>query len=83
MSSIKKDVKKKVLPRPERDFFLEIQPTLFRYSEEVWLVVHSRKRSLLLVAKFEFARRGKQDDDNHGSIRGSWPYRYFWLSEGA
>ena len=30
--------------------FLEIQPTLFRYPEEVRLVVHSRKVSLLLVA---------------------------------
>jgi hypothetical protein len=27
MSSIKRDVKKKVLPRPEARFFLEIQPT--------------------------------------------------------
>jgi hypothetical protein len=26
-----------------------------------------------MVAKFECARRGKQDDVNHGSIRGSWP----------
>ena len=28
MSSIKRDVKKKLPPRPERDCFLEIQPTL-------------------------------------------------------
>ena len=44
MSSIKRNVKKKSsasagAPR----FFLEIQPTLFRFSEEVWLVVHSLK----------------------------------------
>ena len=29
--------------------------------------------SLLRVAKFECKRRGKQDEVNHGSIRGSWP----------
>jgi len=52
---------------------LEIQPTVLRYPEDVRLVVHSRKLSLLLVAKFEWERRGKQDDVNHGCIRGSWP----------
>ena len=30
MSSIKRDVKKKVLPRPESRGFLEIQPTIIR-----------------------------------------------------
>jgi hypothetical protein len=30
MSSIKRDVKKKVLPRPEARDFLEIQPTVVR-----------------------------------------------------
>ncbi len=29
--------------------------------------------SRVLAAKLECARRGKQDDVNHGSIRGSWP----------
>jgi hypothetical protein len=30
MSSIKRDVKKKLLPRPEERGFLEIQPTVIR-----------------------------------------------------
>src|ERR1700730_2740896 len=74
MSSIKRDVKKKssALTGGSR-LFLEIQPTCFVTPEEVWPVIHSRKVSLLLVVKFESARCGKQDDVNHGSIRGSWP----------
>ena len=84
MSSIKRDVKKKAPPRPEdREFVLEIQPTLFRFSEEVWLVVHSRKLSLRLVAKLECARRGKQDECQPWFYPRLVAYRYFWLSEGA
>jgi len=37
------------------------------------MLSHSHEVSLLLVAKLECARRGKQDDVNHGSIGGSWP----------
>ena len=54
--------------------FLEIQPTLFRTLKMFGLLSHPRKFSLCaMVAKFEYERRGKQDDVNHGSIRGSWP----------
>jgi hypothetical protein len=66
--------RKKVRLDRRTRFFLEIQPTLCRSPEEVWLVVRSRKRfSAAVVAKFECKRRGKQDEVNHGSIRGSWP----------
>jgi len=42
MSSIKRDVKKK--PRLDGvEILLDIQPTLFCFSEDVWLVVHPRK----------------------------------------
>src|SRR5579859_2803628 len=74
VSSIKRDVKKKAPPRPEdRRCFSRSSPLCFVTSEDARLVVHSRKLSLLLVAKLGCARRGKQDDVNHGSIRGSWP----------
>jgi len=74
MSSIKRDVKKKAPPRPEdRGSFSRSSPLCFVTSEEVRLVVHSRKLSRLRVAMVECERRGKQDDVNHGSIRGSWP----------
>jgi len=74
MSSIKRDVKKKAPPRPEDgDSFSRSSPLCFVYPEEVWLGVHSRKVSLLMVANPECERRGKQDYVNHGSIRGSWP----------
>jgi hypothetical protein len=35
MSSIKRDVKKKVLPRPEARCFLEIQPTVSSIKRDV------------------------------------------------
>jgi hypothetical protein len=74
MSSIKRDVKKKVPPRPEdRDSFSRSSPFGFVTLKMFALWSHSCKLSLRMVAKFECARRGKQDDVNHGSIRGSWP----------
>ena len=54
-------------------FFSRSSPLCFVTSEAVRLVIHSRKLSRLLVAMVESARRGKQDDVNHGSIGGSWP----------
>src|ERR1700693_1500312 len=52
--------------------FLEIQPTLFRTLKMFGLLSHPRKFSLCaMVAKFEYERRGKQDDVHHGSMRGS------------
>ncbi len=74
MSSIKRDVKKKAPPRPEdRGSFSRSSPLCFVTLKIFGLLSHSRKVSLLMVAKFECERRGKQDDVNHGSIRGSWP----------
>jgi len=67
--SRKRGVKKKAPPRPEAEIsFSRSSPLCFVTSEDVRLVVHSRKLSLLLVARIECARRGKQDDVNHGSI---------------
>ena len=74
MSSIKRDVKKKAPPRREdRDCFPRSSPLCFVTLKMVGLLFHSRKLSLRMVAKFECERRGKQDEVNHGSIRGSWP----------
>ena len=47
------------------------------------LLSHSRKLSLLLVAKIECARRGKQDECQPWFYPRLVAYRYFWLSEGA
>jgi hypothetical protein len=43
MSSIKRDVKKKVLPRPESSCFLEIQPTIIRLPWRSVTCSHSIK----------------------------------------
>ena len=74
MSSIKRDVKKKAPPRPEGRF-LSRDPAhcSFIPLEKFGLWSHSCQFSVRMVAKFECERRGKQDDVNHGSIRGSWP----------
>jgi hypothetical protein len=47
MSSIKRDVKKKVLPRPEARCFLEIQPMMIRLPWGSWTYAHSDKRPLV------------------------------------
>src|SRR5215469_1972033 len=57
----------------DRNRFSRSSPLCLVTSEGARLVVHSRTFSLLLLAKLECARCGKQDDVNHGSIRGSWP----------
>ena len=82
MSSIKRDVKKKVLPRPESRCCLEIQPTVSCTPR------FSREGLLWLICPFsEFIFSGSDDADrvlklgkrnrflsvNHGSIGGSWP----------
>ena len=43
MSSIKRDVKKKLLPRPESRCFLEIQPTVMRLPWRSVTCAHSDK----------------------------------------
>jgi hypothetical protein len=43
MSSIKRDVKKKLLPRPELRCFLEIQPTVIRLPWRSVTCAHSDK----------------------------------------
>ena len=46
MSSIKRDVKKKVLPRPEARFlFSRSSPLKFHFSGEAWLIAHAHKVS--------------------------------------
>jgi len=86
MSSIKRDVKKKILPRPEWRFFLEIQPT----------VVFS---SLEKFGSLSFLMSFSTDDDDAVECeraaselvlqRQPWfyprlvAYGYFWLSERA
>jgi hypothetical protein len=76
MSSIKRDVKKNP-PRPEdRGCFSRSSPLCLVTLERFGLWSHSHKVSLLLMVKFECARRDKQDDVNHGSIRGSGPIAF-------
>jgi hypothetical protein len=69
--------RKKLLPRPEWRFFLEIQPTVVFSSLEKF-------GSLSVLMSFsaddddavEFERAASEMSDskvNHGSIRGSWP----------
>ena len=47
MSSIKRDVKKKLLPRPESRCFLEIQPAGIRLRYRNLTCAHSDKSSLV------------------------------------
>jgi hypothetical protein len=47
MSSIKRDVKKKVLPRPEARCFLEIQPTVVRLRWRSVTCAHSDESPLV------------------------------------
>ncbi|MGA8859280.1 MAG: hypothetical protein WB506_04665 [Candidatus Sulfotelmatobacter sp.] len=47
------------------------------------MLSHSHTVSLLLVAKLECARRGKQDEGQPWFYLRLVAYRYFWLSEGA
>lgn len=73
MSSIKRDVKKKAPPRPEEIVSRDPAHSVWWSLKRFGVLSHSHEASLLLVARLECARRGKQDDVNHGSIRGSWP----------
>jgi hypothetical protein len=94
MSSIKRDVKKKVSPRPdgEKIFVSRSSPL------PVSVPLDSLERFLCgLFAYPWLSSSGGDDADrvldlasgpwylgvNHGSIRGSVAYRYFWLSEEA
>ena len=83
MSSIKRDVKKKILPRPEaRDLCLEIQPTDCECPR------FRRRGFALAFLPFLWVSSSGGDDANrvlklgkrtwswsvnHGSIGGSWP----------
>jgi hypothetical protein len=78
MSSIKRDVKKKVPPRLESRFFLDSQPT------EHWLRCNCNEFCFSILISFsaywwqchrvESARQANGVECvNHGSIRGSWP----------
>src|SRR3979411_801163 len=81
--SIKRDVKKKAPPRPEdRGSFSRSSPLCFVTLKMFGLLFHSRKLSLLLVAKFECERRGKQDACQPWFYPRPLPYPYFLFSEG-
>jgi hypothetical protein len=73
MSSIKRDVKKKAPTRPEeilsRDPAHSVSWSLKRFG----VLFYSHEVSMVLVAKVSVQDAAKQDDVNHGSIRGSWP----------
>jgi hypothetical protein len=85
MSSIKRDVKKKLLPRPEERFFLEIQPT----------IVSLLRRSCLFSILLSFSAAGDDADEFERAAselvlqRQPWfyprlvAYGYFWLFERA
>ena len=85
MSSIKREVKKKVLPRPEARCFLEIQPT----------VVSLLWRSCWLSILLSFSADGDDAVEFERAAselvleRQPWfyprlvAYGYFWLSERA
>ena len=77
MSSIKRDVKEKVLPRPEARFlFSRSSPLKFRFSEEAWPIAHAHKFPPRMVAMPSSSQERQARlvlKVNHGSIRGSWP----------
>jgi len=76
MSSIKRDVKKKLRPRPESRWFLEIQPTVIRLPCRSSTCAHSDHSPLESLAAPSSLRERQANGDskvNHGSIRGSWP----------
>jgi hypothetical protein len=84
MSSIKRDVKKKLLPRPEWRFFLEIQPTVVFSSLEKF-------GSLSVLMSFSADDGDAVEFERAASElvlqRQPWfyprlvAYGYFWLSE--
>ena len=92
MSSIKRDVKKKVPPRPEDEKIsvLEIQPTelsvlgdCVRFGSGLF---HSRGFIWPVVLRQSSLETGKRDlvwCSQPWFYRRLVAYRYFWLSEGA
>jgi len=74
--SIKRDVKKKLLPRPEERGFLEIQPAVIRLRWRSLSCTHSDQCPLVSSWCPPSLREQQANGDlkvNHGSIRGSWP----------
>ena len=63
--------------------FSRYSPLRFVTLKMFGLWFHARKFFLQLVAKFECARRGKQDECQPWFYPRLVAYRYFWLSEGA
>ena len=62
MSSIKRDVKKKLLPRPEARFlFSRSSPLKFRFSGEAWLIAHAHKFAPLMWRCHRVRKSGKPD----------------------
>jgi hypothetical protein len=77
MSSIKRDVKKKLLPRPEGEVSVSrSSPLKFRFSGEAWPIAHAHKFPPRMVAMPSSSKEQQAKlvlKVNHGSIRGSWP----------
>jgi hypothetical protein len=87
MSSIKRDVKKKVLPRPEGEGLVSrSSPLKFGFTGEAWPIAHAHKVSSADGGDaIEFERAASQT----GAQGQPWfyprlvAYGYFWFSEGA
>jgi hypothetical protein len=85
---MKRDVKKKALPRPEAEKSLvsRSSPLKFRLSGEACPIVHAHKFPARMVAMSSSSKQRQAKlvlKVNHRSIRGSMAYGYFWLSEGT
>ena len=78
MSSIKRDVKKKVLPRPEARFlFSRSSPLKFRFSGEAWSITHAHKFPPRRVRCYRDRESGKPDCGSRSTMvlseaRGLW-----------
>jgi len=77
MSSIKRDVKKKLLPRPDGEGLVSrSSPLTFGFVGEAWFVVHAHKipqRMVAMPSSSKERQAGLVLKGNHSSIRGSWP----------
>jgi len=77
MSSIKRDVKKKLLPRPDGEGLVSrSSPLTFSFLGEAWFVVHANKipqRMVTMPSSSKERQAGLVLKGNHSSIRGSWP----------
>ena len=68
MRSIKRDVKKKVLPRPEARCFLEIQPTVIRLPWGSLTCAHSDQSPLGELAVASSLRERLANGDSRSTM---------------